>query len=244
MPATNLVRLRELEYLNFTMPNGGEITLKKHLQSGSSMTNQSLYYTKNGISLNSWAFVSANNQYSPITLQPGEKIWIRNNSTTSTYFSTGANNYFNFKFTDVVYASGNVMSLKCKYPNVASGGAYSFCKLFLNCTTLITPPEILTSSASQGFLYSMFEGCTNLEYAPELFMTSLNSNGLCFYHAFYGCSKINMLKVHATSFPTSNTTTGWLYGTASTGDLWCPNTLNLTNNSTSGIPTGWTRHDL
>ena len=246
MPATNLVRYNELEYLNFTMPNGGTIALTRR---GTGSVRRYLYYTKNGKTWTSWSFSAnagqyGNGQYTPITMQPGEKIWIRNDSETSTGFSAGSANHFQFEFSNTVYAAGNVMSLKCRYPNVAYGGAYSFCKLFMDCTTLITPPEILTSYAPQGFAYCMFQRCSNLEYAPELHMTNINTNGYCYYYMFQGCTKINMVKLHATSFPTANCTTNWLSGVASTGDIWCPSSLNLANNSVSGIPQGWTRHDL
>ena len=60
---------------------------------------------------------------------------------------------------------------------------------------------------------------------------------------FYGCAKLNYVKCLATDVSAYDCTYRWLYGAAPTGNFYTPASTNWTSDI-SGIPTGWTRHDI
>ena len=60
---------------------------------------------------------------------------------------------------------------------------------------------------------------------------------------FNGCNKLNYVKCLATDISAANCTASWLEGVATTGDFYTPAATNWTTDE-SGIPTGWTRHDI
>ena len=84
----------------------------------------------------------------------------------------------------------------------------------------------------------MFYDCTSLTTAPELLATTLYRD--CYNLMFYGCSKLNYIKMLATSISASGCLNTWVYGVASSGTF--VKNANATWNVTGidGIPNGWT----
>lgn len=113
--------------------------------------------------------------------------------------------------------------------------------MFENCTSLTQAPELPATILSDGCYMSMFFGCTGLTKAPELPAKELV--GRCYREMFYGCSSLNSIKCLATDALASICTERWLTSVSSTGDFYTPSATIWETNSTSGIPTGWTRHD-
>ena len=114
--------------------------------------------------------------------------------------------------------------------------------MFEGCTNLIQAPELPATILSDGCYMSMFFGCTGLTKAPELPATELVAR--CYRVMFYDCSSLNSIKCLATDALASICTDKWLTGVSSTGDFYTPSATIWETNSTSGIPTGWTRHDI
>ena len=87
----------------------------------------------------------------------------------------------------------------------------------------------------------MFYNCTSLTQAPELPATTLVTR--CYDSMFQNCRKLNYVKCLATDISAKKCTASLLKGVASTGDFYTPASTNWTFGE-SGIPYGWTRHDI
>ena len=114
--------------------------------------------------------------------------------------------------------------------------------MFNGCTSLTQAPELPAITLANYCYSNMFKGCTSLTRAPELPATTLKI--VCYSNMFNGCVKLNYVKCLATDISAANCTASWLEGVATTGDFYAPVTTRWTTNSYSGIPTGWTRHNI
>ena len=98
---------------------------------------------------------------------------------------TDDNNYASFVITGQIAASGNCMSMLNFSDKVSS---YAFNRLFEDCSSLTSAPELpATTLASYCYQY-MFHNCTSLTSAPELPATSLVNS--CYQYMFYGCTSL------------------------------------------------------
>ena len=124
-----------------------------------------------------------------ITLQKGNKVYFRNNASSVTGFSTGSSNLYRFFMTGSISASGNVMSLvdkTCGTKEIPCDNC--FYKLFSDCSSLTTAPELPATTLAASCYYYMFEKCSSLTTAPELPATTLAAT--CYYRMFYNCSSL------------------------------------------------------
>ena len=113
--------------------------------------------------------------------------------------------------------------------------------MFYNCSSLVTAPELhATNLVSSCYMY-MFENCTSLVVAPELPATVLAGN--CYHRLFYNCTSLQEIRTHMTDISASSCLLRWLNGVSPTGDFYCPAELTIPTGD-SGIPSGWTRHDI
>ena len=143
--------------LNFTMPNGGTISLNK---TGSPAVVELEYWLdENG----QWLIWQPdNNGNRSLTLTAGQRMYVRNTSETQTGFSTDTNKYYAFGCSDVLYAGGNINSLLCKIPQNIILNSYCFNRLFAGNIYLVSSP-ILSSEIVPSFGYaSIFYGCSSL----------------------------------------------------------------------------------
>ena len=141
-----------------------------------------------------------------------------------------------------------------------NGGTANYCyaSMFEGCSSLnmsANPPKLFNNdlvvssdSVSQSF-YSMFKGCTSLTKTPIINVeTSDTTSGQyeVFSSMFYGCTNLARVDFYnsQSSHGWSSEFTDWLYNVAGTGDFYTNTGMTWTTNSTSGIPSGWTRHDL
>lgn len=130
-----------------------------------------------------------------------DKVYFRNTSTTTTWFSTSWGNYYKFVMTWSIAASGDVTSLVNKN-GTDTISQYNFIQLFENCSALTTPPSLSwPTSVPYHWYYWMFYNCTNLEALPKLPATSIGDRG--YMNMFVSCSKIKL-----------STTQTWDYQTA------------------------------
>ena len=249
-------------YLNFTMPNGGDITLTKN----GSPTEVTLEYLLEGTP--NWITWTESSNVRTITLTAGQKVFIRNTSETQTSFSVDASNYYQFAFTGTVETHGNINSLLCKNaesvisltsfcyafvfnactslitaPNLPANTLADYCyyRMFQNCTSLTTAPELPSTTLVQSCYAHMFRECTSLIVAPELPANTLVA--YCYYAMFHSCTSLRDIRTQMTDISASSCIDAWLSNTSPTGDFYCPAELTIPTGA-SGIPSGWTRHDI
>lgn len=136
--------------------------------------------------------------------------------------------------------------------SLASGTGGHCNSMFQNCTSLTTVNMQLNATILYNGSYKvMFSGCTSLVNAPEIKATTLsdgsgNTDNGSLAYMFRGCSKLNTIKVHFTSWNSGNCTKQWTYGTKSTGTFYKPSSLPSTKNTSGNttnphyIPYNWT----
>ena len=86
----------------------------------------------------------------------------------------------------------------------------------------------------------MFNACTSLTTAPELPATNLVN--YCYREMFNGCTKLNYIKMLASTTSNTNATTDWVNRVASSGNIVLDGNTYLSTTGTSGIPSGWISH--
>lgn len=64
----------------------------------------------------------------------------------------------------------------------------SYAHMFLNCASLITAPQLPSTTLTDYCYRDMFNGCTSLTAAPELPATTLKRN--CYQSMFQGCTSL------------------------------------------------------
>ena len=116
---------------------------------------------------------------------------------------------------------------------------YCYYNMFSDCTSLTTAPELPATTLVNSCYNSMFRSCTSLTTAPELPATTLADN--CYSYMFEYCSNLSYIKCLATDISASNCTQNWVSGVASTGAfVKHPNISESTwGSGVNGIPTGW-----
>lgn len=205
----------------------------------------------------------ASNTNTP-TIHTGEKIMWKAELTETTGAGIGR-----FSSTGQYDVEGNVMSLKygdnfidkeeLPQNNRAFGGLFGgssgltsaenlvlpattlatecYYYMFNNCTSLITAPELYATTLAKNCYQNMFQGCTSLTTAPELPATTLTSS--CYREMFKGCSSLNYIKMLATNTTASQCLNAWVSGVAATGTFVKAASANLPTGK-NGIPENWT----
>lgn len=89
---------------------------------------------------------------------------------------------------------GNLMYLLCDSLGSSSApttvAPYAFKSMFLNCKSLVTPPDLSATTIDQSCYERMFDGCSSLLTAPALPATSLKYS--CYNQMFVGCSSLTI----------------------------------------------------
>lgn len=167
---------------------------------------------------------------------------------------------------------GNIMSLidSKNFATLNSLEEYSnFQGLFKNCTKLIDASKLIlpaTTLAEQCYA-GMFEGCTNLVYAPELPAINLeyycyagmfmNCDNLvvspklpaltlaesCYTYMFKGCKNLTLIECLATDISASECVLSWVQGVKSNGKF-IKDSQTSWEIGESGIPTNWEVQEL
>lgn len=112
------------------------------------------------------------------------------------------------------------------------------CSYMFHNNPLQQAPQLPTTQIPGGVYSYMFYGCRLLQTAPELPATTfLSGSNDAYTSMFNGCSALNSVTIRATG---TRSFTVWLASVAASGTIYKPDALVLTQDSTSGIPTGWT----
>ena len=110
--------------------------------------------------------------------------------------------------------------------------------MFSGCTSLTTAPVLPATTLTNHCYTSMFSGCTSLTTAPVLPATTLASD--CYSGMFYDCTRLNYIKAMFKTTPSTNYTSNWVSGVASTGTFVKNSAATWNVTDVNGIPTGWT----
>ena len=167
--------------LKFTALEAGEIGMT-HNGTNATTTKPSLSYSKNGGEWVEW-------DYTNIPVVKDDVVYFKG---VNDRIGSSSSNYSKFTSTGKIASSGNIMSLL--YGDDYEGKislnvkGYCFYKLFHNCKSLTTEPELPYTTLSSHCYDSMFYGCTSLTTAPALPATTLASN--CYHSMFEGCSSL------------------------------------------------------
>ena len=152
----------------------------------------------------------------------GDRVYIKSNhfGTTMSPIPHTRIKVLNESDATKIQARGNIASLNYalydEYKTKYNSTENScYLNLFMSCKSLIKAPDLVATSLSKSCYLSMFKGCTNLKY----------------------------IKCLATDISASNCTLEWVWNVASKGDFYTPASTNWTS-GISGIPKGWTRHDI
>ena len=120
---------------------------------------------------------------SAVTLADGDKMYLKSDDYIP--ITDAYDIYKSFVMTGSIAASGNIMSL-LNFSGILTN--YAFTRLFENCTSLTTAPELpVTRLTSYCYSY-MFSGCTSLTAAPSLPATTLSD--MCYQNMFSGCTSL------------------------------------------------------
>lgn len=128
-----------------------------------------------------------------ISLEEGEKLYFKNNSSSLSTLS----NHAQFVITGDVTASGNIMSL-LKNTSLKD---YCFNHLFANCTglTSIDGLSLPSTTLNRGCYESMFEGCTALESVPDCLLDQAETlSPSCYKSMFKGCTSLSSANLNLT----------------------------------------------
>ena len=206
----------------------------------------------------------------PITLDPTDRVYIKSDYVKDTRIDPS----FIFKGDGIrLRARGNIASLiygtndayvnkytsteeYCYYfmfynsksliqaPELPATNLARYCysSMFRGCASLTQAPELPATTLAYYCYGYMFSGCTSLTQAPELPATTLAT--ACYTNMFFVCTNLNYVKCLATDISAEICTDYWLDNVSSTGDFYTPAATIWETNSTSGIPVGWTRHDI
>lgn len=155
----------------------------------------SLKYSTNGG--NTWndftrCSSSTNLDGTIVTLENvGDSVLLKAGEGGNEITSSSSLNFNAFGMSGSVSASGNIMSLLDgdNFGNISSlSSNYTFSKLFIDCTSLTTPPMLPSTTLASNCYEYMFNGCTSLTEAPELPATTLA--GYCYSHMFSNCTSL------------------------------------------------------
>lgn len=247
------------------MVNGGILTLNR-VNTPTTVTLE--YSFDNG---DSWTEWQESGTTRSIELSPMQVVHIRNTSTTQTRLGTDSNNYYRFTSnnTSPVYAGGNINSLLCKNPSVVTEllegtfvslfygmsylvttplmpalkiGPSAYMRVYRNCLNL-TLVRSLDAEEHNGYapMRGMFENCSSLESIPTLKIDLISQSGLREFLS--GCTSLREVRTLMTNVAESLALENWMYNVPATGDFYCDSSLVIPSGA-SGIPTGWTRHNL
>ncbi len=168
------------DYFTMVVTVGGDITWRGE-------EDNTLYYSKdNGTT---WSEPSVN---ITLSVNEGDKVLWKGKTS-----STNENGIGRFNgSTDVRYTvEGNVMSLlfgdDFKGQTSLEGKTYAFYDLFYNNKGLISAENLSLPAITlaDDCYYYMFNGCTNLVYAPKVLPTTTLAFG-CYSGMFYGCTSL------------------------------------------------------
>lgn len=223
----------EPDALNFYMPDGGTITLTRN---GTPTVVELEYSIDGGATWQIWEEVG---NVRSLTLAAGGKMYVRNTSATSTGFSTKNADSYHFSFTNTTESGGNLDSLLCKNPAMAIHTSWCFTRLFYNEKLLVKAPELVQMNLAMSS-YNSLLAYTSIK---EIVLYAKIIPQFGYYNLLSGSTMVSKITTYMTDVSSEMCLSNWVYRVAATGDFYCPAELTIPTGD-SGIPSGWTRHDI
>ena len=144
-----------------------------------------------------WSTWSSYTIWNIITLSNlWDKVYFRNTSETTTWFSTSSSDYYTFNVSWNIAWSWDINVLLNKNSTtILSSRCYH--KLFYGCWDLTTAPSLPATTLADKCYKNMFER-SGLKSTPSLPATTLADS--CYYQMFHWCISLTWLpKLHATT---------------------------------------------
>ena len=201
-----------------------------------------------------------------ITLNQGEKLYLRNDSGYFNYTDDSNNYYTTITGSKSHKLGGNINTL-INYTDLSNVSLSQGCffgmfhsdielvdasdlklpsttlvphcyrALLNDCQSLLYAPALPATTLASKCYYAMFYGDYSLISAPELPATNLAN--ACYESIFRSCTSLTSVTIYATS-TANNAFEGWLNNVAASGTVYNNGGISLPKNSPSGIPSGWT----
>ena len=228
----------EHDYLCFTaLEANSTVQFHKYV----TLTNTfEISYNKTDWELYRWNDFQGGYEWPVITLaNVWDKVYWRSTSETPTEFSYGmVNNYrrdYTFTMSGSIAASGNIMYLLCKYGADKITNDHCFERLFDNCTALVTPPRLPSTTLKNSCYLQMFQWCTSLTTTPVLPAT--RTMYICYGSMFANCTSLTTLPELPATFLRD-----YCYMTMFSGCTWIKlsETQTWEYQTPYRIPTTWT----
>ena len=172
--STHMWQIKERTPLTFTSEQDGS-RVQFCVSTTWYFTPPDMYYSTDGLTWTSWP----SNNY--ITLNTGEKIYVRNNKRA---LSNSSDRRVYFQMSGKIAASGDVNSL-IRYGKVTNS---CYIQLFEYCDALTSAPELPATTLAVSCYEKMFASCTSLTASPNLPATTLADS--CYRNMFLQCTSL------------------------------------------------------
>ena len=169
------------DYLCFTSTGNSTVAMR---QTGTPNTsaNKVIQYKLNDGQWQTW-------DLSSVSLSDGDKMYVKSDDeipmSEPSDMSESTDIYKQFVMTGHIAASGNIMSLLNFSTTLTT---YAFYKLFNQCSSLTTAPELPATALADYCYKYIFSGCYLLTTAPELPATTLAKG--CYAGMFNSCKAL------------------------------------------------------
>ena len=117
-------------------------------------------------------------------------------------------------------------------------GHSCYANMFRGCTSLTEVPVLPAMNLEEQCYGSMFRNCISLTQAPILSAETLVRN--CYGAMFWGCTSLSKVTCLATSISANGCTGNWVNGVAATGTFTKASSMSSWTTGADGIPSGWT----
>ena len=177
------------QYLTFTAEQSNSTIRLNRVGSAETLPNATIWYsTDSGETWNDYTYTQQGTRGfsgEVITLSHvGDKVMLKGRNETLA--TDSFYQYHNFVMTGKIAASGEIDTLLNETGINAVLGTGCYMKLFSNCKSMTTAPELPNSKMAPSCYYIMFESCSTITVAPELPSTELAN--ACYGNMFRGCT--------------------------------------------------------
>ena len=207
--STHMWQVKERTPLTFTSEQNNS-KVRFRVSTSVQFAPPDMYYSVDGINWTSWP------ENNDITLNSGEKIYVRNNKRT---LSNSSDRRVYFEMSGKIAASGDVNSL-IRYGKLTNS---CYIQLFEYCNALTSVPELPAMTLATSCYERMFAECTSITTAPELPATTLVDS--CYRNMFVQCTSLTS----ASSLPATTLATRCYSGMYSSTAIQTPPTLPAEN---------------
>lgn len=164
-------------YLTFTAEQATKLTLKQR-----SMSAHKLLKSTDGVNWTKWENPATNG----ISLNAGQSVYLKADEDALQRTAVDGSRYNHFSSAGKINCGGDIRSII--KPIIPADYTCFALKLFSDCTSLTTAPELPSRTLVDSCYQNMFSGCTSLTTAPELPAKTLASS--CYYYMFRGCTSL------------------------------------------------------